>query len=35
MPAVDQFGDVLPNEDVDGNGQLFTMPLRHAGHEEG
>lgn len=27
----DQFGDILPNEDVDNNGQLFTMPIRHAG----
>lgn len=27
----DQFGDVLPNEDVDGNGIPFTMPIRHAG----
>lgn len=27
----DQFGDVLPNEDVDANGQTLTMPLRHPG----
>ncbi|MCS4298242.1 MULTISPECIES: RHS repeat-associated core domain-containing protein [Acinetobacter] len=27
----DQFGDVLPNEDVDANNIKFTMPLRHAG----
>lgn len=27
----DQFGDVLPNEDVDANGQILTMPLRHPG----
>ena len=31
----DQFGDVLPNEDVDANGQTLTMPLRHPGYEEG
>uniref|UniRef100_UPI000367D444 DUF6531 domain-containing protein n=1 Tax=Acinetobacter calcoaceticus TaxID=471 RepID=UPI000367D444 len=27
----DQFGDVLPNEDVDANNIKFTMPSRHAG----
>lgn len=27
----DQFGDVLPNEDMDANGQILTMPLRHPG----
>lgn len=27
----DQFGDVLPNEDVDADGQVLTMPIRHPG----
>ncbi len=27
----DAFGDMLPNEDVDGNGQSLTMPLRMPG----